>query len=180
MNEWRITQFPNGKIILCAHTIDNIDIVVFMEFPKSLVCAKNKSKDKEIIKTVSECACVDYSGSWSGPARWSLVCSNLLESDPCLSGSVLCVAWAGVSSGVDGYLGGDEAGVLKMVVVVIFSRKPSSCFSDRALCSVSSGRIGGTPNPSSTKIEARVAKLLKLIYAIAGSAEMRESCTRQG
>lgn len=61
----------------------------------------------------------------------------------------------GVGSGVDGYLGGDEAGVLKRGPVVIFSRKLSSWRSDRALCRVSSGRIGGTPpNPSSADGEA--------------------------
>lgn len=55
----------------------------------------------------------------------------------------------GVGSGVDGYFGGEEAGVLNSGPVVIFSRKLSSWRSDRALCRVSSGRIGGTPpNPS--------------------------------
>lgn len=63
-----------------------------------------------------------------------------------------CGVWVGVSNGVLGYLGGDDAGVLNIVVVVIFSKNPSNCFSDNALCNVSSGRIGGTPpNPSSTK-----------------------------
>lgn len=58
-----------------------------------------------------------------------------------------------MSNGVDGYFGGDDAGVLNIVVVVIFSKNPSNCFSDNALCKVSSGRIGGTPpNPSRTKI----------------------------
>lgn len=80
-----------------------------------------------------------------------LVSSNLLDNEPCLSGNVLCDVCAGVSNGVDGYFGGDEAGVLKIVVVAIFSKNPSNCLSDRALCNVSNGRIGGTPNPSSTR-----------------------------
>lgn len=54
---------------------------------------------------------------------------------------------------MDGYLGGDDAGVLNIVVVVIFSKNVSNCRSDNALCKVSNGRIGGTPpNPSRTKI----------------------------
>lgn len=57
----------------------------------------------------------------------------------------------GVVNGVDGYFGGDEAGVLNNGAVVIFSKNPSNCFSDNALCKVSNGRIGGTPpNPSRT------------------------------
>lgn len=57
----------------------------------------------------------------------------------------------GVGLGVEGFFGGDDAGVLKIGAEVIFSRKKSNCFSDKALCRVSSGRIGGTPpNPSST------------------------------
>lgn len=71
---------------------------------------------------------------------------NLLESCPCLSGIEVCVI-----NGVDGF-GGDEPGVLNIVVVVIFSKKASNCFSDNALCNVSRGRIGGTaPNPSRTE-----------------------------
>lgn len=59
--------------------------------------------------------------------------------------SELCGVCVGVSNGVDGYLGGDEAGVLNIVIVVIFSKNASNCFNDNALCNVSSGRIGGTP-----------------------------------
>lgn len=77
--------------------------------------------------------------------------SNLLVSGPGLSGSELCGVCTGVGHGVDGYLGGDDAGVLNIVAVVMSSRKTSSCFNDNALCSVSSGRIGGTPpKPSKT------------------------------
>lgn len=47
--------------------------------------------------------------------------------------------------GVEGYLGGVEAGVLKSGVTVIWSRKLSNCRNDKALCKVSKGRIGGTP-----------------------------------
>lgn len=51
----------------------------------------------------------------------------------------------GVGSGVDGYLGGEEAGVLYICVVVMRSKNVSSWRKDNALCSVSNGRIGGTP-----------------------------------
>lgn len=61
------------------------------------------------------------------------------------SGHEFCGVCVGVGSGVEGYLGGDEAGVLYICVVVIFSRNVSNCFSDNALCNVSSGRMGGTP-----------------------------------
>lgn len=54
-------------------------------------------------------------------------CSNLLENCPCLSGNEVCA-----NNGVDG-LGGDDPGVLNIVVVVIFSKKASNCFSDSAL-----------------------------------------------
>lgn len=56
-----------------------------------------------------------------------------------------------VASGVDGYLGGELAGVLKSGATVIFSRNVSSWRSDRALWSVSSGRIGGTPPKPSNR-----------------------------
>lgn len=69
--------------------------------------------------------------------------SNLLANVPILSGNV-CGVWIGV--------GDDDAGVLNNGTVTIFSRKPSNCFRDNALCSVSNGRIGGTPpNPSKTR-----------------------------
>lgn len=59
---------------------------------------------------------------------------------------------SGVGTGVDGYFGGDDAGVLNNGAVVIFSKNASICFNDNALCNVSNGRIGGTPpKPSSTK-----------------------------
>lgn len=54
-----------------------------------------------------------------------------------------------VGNGVDGCLGGDEAGVLNKGVNVTWSRNISNCFRDNALCKVSKGRMGGTPpNPS--------------------------------
>lgn len=57
----------------------------------------------------------------------------------------------GVGSGVEGYFGGDDAGVLNIGAAVIVSRKESSCFSDSALWSVSRGLMDGTPPiPSST------------------------------
>lgn len=56
-----------------------------------------------------------------------------------------------VELGVVGIFGGDETGVLKIGAETIFSRKRSNCLSDKALCRVSNGRIGGTPpNPSRT------------------------------
>lgn len=68
--------------------------------------------------------------------------SNLLANVPIVSGRT-----CGVCIGV----GGDDAGVLNRGTVIIFSKKPSSCFSDNALWSVSNGRIGGTPpKPSKT------------------------------
>lgn len=77
--------------------------------------------------------------------------SNLLVNGPGLSGIELCGVSTGVGHGVDGHFGGDDAGVLDTVAVVIFSRNASSCFNDNALCNVSNGRIGGTPpNPSKT------------------------------
>lgn len=49
----------------------------------------------------------------------------------------------------DGNFGGEEAGVRKKERLVIISRNESNCLRDKALCSVSNGRIGGTPpNPS--------------------------------
>lgn len=88
---------------------------------------------------------VIYSGSFCSPTSFSSF-DNLHVSGPGLSVMEFCGVWVGVS------LGGDDAGVLNMVVVVIFSRNPSNCFSDNALCNVSSGLMGGTPpNPSSTK-----------------------------
>lgn len=89
--------------------------------------------------------------SWS---CWtvSISVSNLLDSDPCLSGNELCDDWLCANNGVDGYLGGDDAGVLNIIVVVIFSKNASNCLSDNALCKVSSGRIFGCPPiPSRTK-----------------------------
>lgn len=69
------------------------------------------------------------------------------------SHSEFCGVCAGVGNGVDGNFGGDEAGVLNIVVVVMLSKKVSNCFSDRALCNVSKGRIGGTPPiPSKTRV----------------------------
>lgn len=68
----------------------------------------------------------------------------------------------GVGNGVDGYLGGVEDGVLNIGADVIRSRKLSNCFSERALCSVSSGLIGGTPpHPS---IAIKVHKHLKKMF----------------
>ena len=72
------------------------------------------------------------------------------------SGHEFCGVCVGVGSGVDGYLGGDEAGVLYICVVVIRSRNVSNWRKDKALCKVSSGRIGGTPPmPSRANIEMR-------------------------
>jgi hypothetical protein len=52
----------------------------------------------------------------------------------------------------EGNLGGEEAGVRKSGTPVIISRKESSCRSDKALCSVSRGLMGGTPpKPSIAK-----------------------------
>jgi len=48
-------------------------------------------------------------------------------------------------TGVDGFLGGDDAGVRNSGADVIMSRNESSCRKESALCSVSSGLIGGTP-----------------------------------
>lgn len=82
--------------------------------------------------------------------------SNLLDSGPALSGSELCGVWTGVGRGVDGYFGGEDAGVLDVVAAVIRSRNASNCFNDSALCSVSSGLIGGTPpNPSNTVVVSK-------------------------
>lgn len=68
----------------------------------------------------------------------------------------MCGVCIGVGNGVDGYFGGDDAGVLNDVAVVIFSRNVSNCFNDNALCNVSNGLIGGTPpNPSNTVDDAK-------------------------
>lgn len=72
------------------------------------------------------------------------------------SGQEFCGVCVGVGNGVEGFLGGDEAGVLYICVVVIRSRKVSNCRSDKALCSVSSGRIGGTP-PKPSRAAGRIA-----------------------
>lgn len=96
-----------------------------------------------------------FASSFSGSfcSATSLTSFNLhVNACPALSVSELCGVCVGVNNGVDGYFGGDEAGVLKIIVVVIFSKNPSNCFKDSALCSVSNGLIGGTPpNPSRTK-----------------------------
>ncbi|KAI9582112.1 hypothetical protein GQX74_011607 [Glossina fuscipes] len=65
-----------------------------------------------------------------------------------------------IESGVDGFFGGVHVGVLNSGAVVIFSRKLSSCLSERALCSVSKGRMGGTPPKPSKTIQA-IKKVLK-------------------
>lgn len=53
--------------------------------------------------------------------------------------------------GVEGYRGGVSVGVLKDAVIIC-SKNVSNCFKERALCRVSSGRMGGTPpNPSKYK-----------------------------
>lgn len=92
-----------------------------------------------------------FSGSFCSATSFSSF-DNLHVIGPGFSVNELCV-WVGVSNGVDGCFGGDDAGVLNIVVVVIFSKNASNCFSDNALCSVSSGLIGGTPpNPSRTKM----------------------------
>uniref|UniRef100_A0A2M4DCK4 Uncharacterized protein n=1 Tax=Anopheles darlingi TaxID=43151 RepID=A0A2M4DCK4_ANODA len=57
--------------------------------------------------------------------------------------------------------GGDEAGVLNSGPTVIRSRKLSSCRSDSALWSVSSGRIGGTPpNPDGEAVLGTISRRL--------------------
>lgn len=48
-------------------------------------------------------------------------------------------------TGVDGFLGGDDAGVRNSGAYVITSRNESSCRKESALCRVSKGLIGGTP-----------------------------------
>lgn len=49
-------------------------------------------------------------------------------------------------------MGGVDEGVRYNCAVVIRTKKLSICFSDKALCRVSSGLIGGTPpNPSIAK-----------------------------
>lgn len=87
-------------------------------------------------------------------SSFSSMFDNLHVNGPALfSVNELCGVCVGVNSGVDGNFGGDEAGVLNIVVVVIFSKNPSNCFKLSALCSVSKGRIFGTPpKPSQTKI----------------------------
>lgn len=79
---------------------------------------------------------------------------NLHVNGPALfSVKELCGVCVGVNSGVDGNFGGDEAGVLNIVVVVIFSKNPSNCLRLSALWRVSSGLIGGTPpKPSQTRM----------------------------
>lgn len=72
------------------------------------------------------------SGSFCSATSFSSF-DNLHVNGPALSVSELCGVCVGVSNGVDGYLGGEEAGVLNIVVVVIFSKNPSSCFNDSAL-----------------------------------------------
>jgi hypothetical protein len=47
--------------------------------------------------------------------------------------------------GVDGFLGGDDAGVRNSGADVMTSRKESICRNESALCRVSRGLIGGTP-----------------------------------
>lgn len=87
------------------------------------------------------CSVASLSSSWT----------NLLDNGPDLSGNELCGVCTGVGNGVEGNLGGDDAGVLNIVVVVIFSKNASNWRKDNALCSVSNGRIGGTPpKPSKT------------------------------
>lgn len=70
--------------------------------------------------------------------------------------------------GVLGTLGGEGMGVFSWIDDVIESRKPSSCFIDRALCKVSKGLIGGTPPHPSIAENKYMAnftnKLLKLNY----------------
>lgn len=65
-----------------------------------------------------------------------------------------------IESGVEGFFGGVHVGVLNSGAVVIFSRKLSSCLSERALCSVSKGRIGGTP-PKPSKTIQTIKKVFK-------------------
>lgn len=56
--------------------------------------------------------------------------------------------------GVDGFLGGDDAGVRNSGADVMTSRNESSCLNDSALCRVSRGLIGGTPpHPSIAAIK---------------------------
>ena len=95
------------------------------------------------------------SGSFcSSATSFSSMCDNLHVNGPALfSVNELCGVCVGVNNGVDGNFGGDEAGVLNIVVVVIFSKNPSNCLRLNALWRVSSGLIGGTPpKPSQTKI----------------------------
>lgn len=106
--------------------------------------------------------------------------SNLLVSGPGLSGNEFCGVCIGVGHGVDGYFGGDDAGVLSIVAVVICSRNVSSCFSDNALCSVSNGRIGGTPpNPCRAKCvnnneKSPIETIAKCEFAIAITEKMND------
>jgi hypothetical protein len=68
----------------------------------------------------------------------------------------------GVGNGVDGYFGGVDDGVLNNGAAVICSRKVSICFSDRALWSVSRGRIGGTPPKPSIAVALTVLGIMSL------------------
>lgn len=97
---------------------------------------------------------INYSSSFSGSLCSATSFSsfdNLHVSGPGFSVRELCGVCVGVNKGVDGNFGGDDAGVLNIIVVVIFSKNASNCLSDNALCNVSSGLMVGTPlNPSRT------------------------------
>lgn len=73
------------------------------------------------------------------------------------------IEFVGVGTGVDGYLGGVDDGVLNNGDVVIFSRKESSWRKESALCNVSSGLIGGTP-PKPSRAKYKLMQTKTYIY----------------
>lgn len=99
--------------------------------------------------------------------------SSFASNEFAFSLSEFCGVCTDVGNGVDGNFGGDDAGVLNVLTVVICSKNVSSCFSDSALCSVSNGRMGGTPpKPSRTRNRALLIQrwcILKLVYRAFGS-----------
>jgi hypothetical protein len=70
-------------------------------------------------------------------------------------------------TGVDGFLGGDDAGVRNSGADVITSRNESSCRKESALCRVSRGLIGGTPpHPSIADTEAEFGIMSRRLGAL--------------
>lgn len=73
-----------------------------------------------------------------------------------ISSSVMVVI---IDRGVEGFFGGVHVGVLNSGAEVIFSKKLSSCLSDKALCNVSKGRIGGTPPKPSRTVKGKTLQM---------------------